>query len=179
MSRDLNIERSSTRLHAPPGGKSSISFGSDEPVKKPAVVVPVVTAPVVTAPVVAETAPVVTETAPVVTETAPVTEVLSVFSVPVTASPMKATAPVSSMSSIISQEVTAPVVAPVTARRGHPSDSSIFNNQNEAPAAPVTARRGHPNDSSMKGIISQDEGVTAPVRRVRQAPGGNSSIIFG
>ena len=174
MSRDLNIERSSTRLHAPPGGKSSISFGSDEPVKKPAVVVPVVTAPVVT-----ETAPVVTETAPVVTETAPVTEVLSVFSVPVTASPMKATAPVSSMSSIISQEVTAPVVAPVTARRGHPSDSSIFNNQNEAPAAPVTARRGHPNDSSMKGIISQDEGVTAPVRRVRQAPGGNSSIIFG
>ena len=160
MSRDLNIERSSTRLHAPPGGKSSISFGSDEPVKKPAVVVPVVAAPVVT-------------------ETAPVTEVLSVFSVPVTASPMKATAPVSSMSSIISQEVTAPVVAPVTARRGHPSDSSIFNNQNEAPAAPVTARRGHPNDSSMKGIISQDEGVTAPVRRVRQAPGGNSSIIFG
>ena len=174
MSRDLNIERSSTRLHAPPGGKSSISFGSDEPFKKPAVVVPVVTE---TAPVV--TAPVVTETAPVVTETAPVTELLSVFSVPVTASPMKATAPVSSMSSIISQEVTAPVVAPVTARRGHPSDSSIFNNQNEAPAAPVTARRGHPNDSSMKGIISQDEGVTAPVRRVRQAPGGNSSIIFG
>eukprot|EP00604_Paraphysomonas_vestita_P000827 CAMPEP_0174818572 /NCGR_PEP_ID=MMETSP1107-20130205/1307_1 /TAXON_ID=36770 /ORGANISM="Paraphysomonas vestita, Strain GFlagA" /LENGTH=143 /DNA_ID=CAMNT_0016030599 /DNA_START=55 /DNA_END=486 /DNA_ORIENTATION=+ len=29
MSRDLNIERSSTRLHAPPGGKSSISFGDD------------------------------------------------------------------------------------------------------------------------------------------------------
>ena len=36
MSRDLNIERSSTRLHAPPGGKSSFSIGGDyEPVKKP------------------------------------------------------------------------------------------------------------------------------------------------
>lgn len=34
MSKDLNIVRPSTRLHAPPGGKSSISFGSDEaPVK--------------------------------------------------------------------------------------------------------------------------------------------------
>lgn len=27
MSRDLNIERSSTKLHAPPGGKSSFSIG--------------------------------------------------------------------------------------------------------------------------------------------------------
>jgi hypothetical protein len=27
MSVDMNIERSSTRLHAPPGGKTSISFG--------------------------------------------------------------------------------------------------------------------------------------------------------
>ncbi len=32
-SRDLNINRPSTKLHAPPGGKSSISFGYDEPVK--------------------------------------------------------------------------------------------------------------------------------------------------
>lgn len=30
-SADLNITRSSTRLHAPPGGHSSISFGSYEP----------------------------------------------------------------------------------------------------------------------------------------------------
>ena len=167
MSRDLNIERSSTRLHAPPGGKSSISFGSDEPAKKPTV----------TPAVVENVVPV--ATAPVVPDAAPETEVLSVFSAPATASPMKASAPVSSMSSIISQEVTAAVVAPVTARRGHPSDSSIFNNQNEAPVVPVTARRGHPNDSSMKGIINQDEGVAAPLRRVRQAPGGNSSIIIG
>mmetsp|Transcript_15987 Transcript_15987/g.22032 ORF Transcript_15987/g.22032 Transcript_15987/m.22032 type:complete len:94 (+) Transcript_15987:64-345(+) len=29
MSKDLNIVRPSTRLHAPPGGKSSISFGDD------------------------------------------------------------------------------------------------------------------------------------------------------
>ena len=31
MSSDMVIERSSTRLHAPPGGKSSICFGSYEP----------------------------------------------------------------------------------------------------------------------------------------------------
>lgn len=40
MSVDMNIERSSTRLHAPPGGKSSFSLGHDEPVtapRKPAV----------------------------------------------------------------------------------------------------------------------------------------------
>jgi hypothetical protein len=42
MSRDLNIERSSTRLHAPPGGKSSWSIGGDysEPVKPKAVPAP-------------------------------------------------------------------------------------------------------------------------------------------
>lgn len=33
MSVDMNIERSSTRLHAPPGGKSSFSLSYDEPVK--------------------------------------------------------------------------------------------------------------------------------------------------
>jgi len=34
---DMNIERSSTRLHAPPGGKSSINLGGDdyEDPKKP------------------------------------------------------------------------------------------------------------------------------------------------
>ena len=31
MSTDMVMERSSTRLHAPPGGKSSICFGSYEP----------------------------------------------------------------------------------------------------------------------------------------------------
>jgi hypothetical protein len=52
MSRDLNIERSSTRLHAPPGGKSSWSIGgdyNDEPVKPKAAVV---AAPVAVEPVV-------------------------------------------------------------------------------------------------------------------------------
>jgi len=36
MSKDLNIERSSTRLHHAPGGQSSISFGDykSSPVKK-------------------------------------------------------------------------------------------------------------------------------------------------
>eukprot|EP01038_Epipyxis_sp_PR26KG_P004279 gene4279-6062_t len=33
MSKDLNITRPSTKLHAPPGGKSSFSLGGDEPVK--------------------------------------------------------------------------------------------------------------------------------------------------
>jgi hypothetical protein len=33
MSVDMNIERSSTRLHAPPGGKSSFSLSYDEPAK--------------------------------------------------------------------------------------------------------------------------------------------------
>ena len=59
MSRDLNIERSSTRLHAPPGGKSSWSIGgdyNDEPVKpKAAVVAAPALAPVaVPAPVAVE-----------------------------------------------------------------------------------------------------------------------------
>ena len=39
MSRDLNIERSSTKLHAPPGGKSTFSIGGDyssDAVKPPA-----------------------------------------------------------------------------------------------------------------------------------------------
>ncbi len=34
-SKDLNITRSSTRLHAPPGGKSSIHFGDVESPVKP------------------------------------------------------------------------------------------------------------------------------------------------
>jgi len=33
MSTDMNIDRSSSRVLAPPGGKTSISFGGDEPVK--------------------------------------------------------------------------------------------------------------------------------------------------
>lgn len=42
MSGDLNITRPSTRLHAPPGGSSSISFG-DAPASKLATPAPVVT----------------------------------------------------------------------------------------------------------------------------------------
>ena len=33
-SADMNITRSSTRLHAPPGGHTSISFGDSDPVPK-------------------------------------------------------------------------------------------------------------------------------------------------
>ena len=29
-SKDINLERSSTRLHAPPGGQSSIVFGDSD-----------------------------------------------------------------------------------------------------------------------------------------------------
>ena len=49
MSRDLNITRPTTKLHAPPGGKSSFSIGGDyEPIKaKPT---PVATPAVVAAP---------------------------------------------------------------------------------------------------------------------------------
>ena len=98
MSRDLNIERSSTRLHAPPGGKSSFSIGGDyEPVKKPVAAAP---------------------------------------------APVAAAAP-------------APVAAP-------------------APAQPRAEQ------SSMGSILAQEN---APVQRtavrVRQAPGGASSIVIG
>lgn len=56
-SRDMNVERSTTRLHAPPGGKSSFSLSHDEGpgaaaaavVKKTVVApTPVVSAPVAT-----------------------------------------------------------------------------------------------------------------------------------
>jgi hypothetical protein len=98
MSRDLNIERSSTRLHAPPGGKSSFSIAGDyEPVK-----------PKVAAPASVAAAPV------------------------------------------------EPVVAPV--------------------AEPVFHRAAQ---SSMAGLISQEQGQPRAAVRVRQAPGGASSIVIG
>jgi len=40
-SRDLCVERSTTRLHAPPGGKSSFSLTHDESVAKPITTTPV------------------------------------------------------------------------------------------------------------------------------------------
>jgi len=65
MSRDLNIERSSTRLHAPPGGKSSFSIGGypDEPVKKPVAAAPAAAPAAVAAPVAAAAAAPVTAAA--------------------------------------------------------------------------------------------------------------------
>lgn len=97
MSRDLNIERSSTRLHAPPGGKSSFSIGGDyEPVK---------------------------------------------------AVPVKVVAPVPAVAS-------APVVAPAQ--------------------SPYKAQQ-----STMGSIIGQEAPTQRNSVRVRQAPGGASSIVIG
>jgi hypothetical protein len=40
MSTDLNVTRPSTRLHAPPGGATTISFGSEAPPLPPATETP-------------------------------------------------------------------------------------------------------------------------------------------
>jgi hypothetical protein len=59
MSRDLNITRPTTKLHAPPGGKSSFSIGGDyEPVKAKTVTAPVVAAPAPVPAAVSENVPV-------------------------------------------------------------------------------------------------------------------------
>ena len=187
------LERPSTRLHAPPGGKSSFSIGGyDEPVK-PKVAASAVEAPVVAAaPVpieeeVKKSHPsdsslgsflnntVVEVAAPsvfreVVPDFAPVIAVaplvpLSIFAgVSAVAGSVK---PVqASMSDLLSQSATIGDKKVMTGRR-NPSDSSMASIINQDPAVVQTSRK-NPSDSSMSSIINQD----APV-----APAGKSSFI--
>jgi len=60
--------------------------------------------------------------------------------------------------------------------------SNIINQVSNTTAPSPQAQKkqsANGNASSMGSIINQDVQAAGPARRVRQTPGGNSSIIFG
>ena len=127
----MNIERSSTRLHAPPGGKSSFSIGMgyDEQ----------------------QAAPVKRQPAPV--QQAPTPERV-----------VRATAPVSTNNIFGAENV--PSRAPPAREQ-----NNILADDASKPAAGV-----RPAVASMDNIGTESG---RPSVRVRQVPGGTSSIVIG
>lgn len=143
---DMNIDRSSTRLHAPPGGQSSICFGTyglDEPVNKP-------------------------------THRASTNNIYGNNDI----AEVVKTAPRASANNIYGTDQTNEVVK--SARR--PSANNIYGSEEteaELEQKRLAARRPS-NSQGMSNIMSHDENEPpTTARRVRQAPGGTSSLTLG
>ena len=184
-------ERPSTRLHAPPGGKSSFSIGGyDEPAKQKVAlaVTPVVSAtPIPVVDEVKKSHPSDSSLGSFLNNTVVENETHAVQEIVPKVVPDVAVAPLvplsvfagmnavagsvkpvqASMSDLLSQSATIGDKKVMTGRR-NPSDSSMSSIINQDPAVIQTSRK-NPSDSSMSSIINQD----APV-----APTGKTIFLL-
>lgn len=127
---DMNINRSSTRLHAPPGGQSSICFGTyglDAPVVKP-------------------------------TQRNNINNIYG--------------------GDQVINDVAKPLRRPST---NSTNQNNIYGSDDETEAQlkkRLEARRPS-NSQGMSNVMSYEENQPPAARRVRQAPGGTSSLTLG
>mmetsp|Transcript_17071 Transcript_17071/g.32145 ORF Transcript_17071/g.32145 Transcript_17071/m.32145 type:complete len:172 (-) Transcript_17071:240-755(-) len=161
---DMNIDRSSTRLHAPPGGQSSICFGtygSEQPVSKP-------------------TPRTSTNNIYGTDENAEVVKpnrrpsANNIYGTDENAEVVKPT-PRTSTNNIYGTDDNAEVVKP----NRRPSANNIYGTEEtEAELEKKRAAARRPSNSQGMGNVMTHDENEAPVsaRRVRQAPGGSSTF---